>query len=167
MDEEVKEEKTKTPTTYIIVGIIIIGAVLVGGYFMNKGSESKNTSEETAESPLPRVSGPATMKGQKFSDSKLFNQAVQIYPGAISESAKATMSGWTLKTKTLADGTIQADLVPVGSEATEGDTAHTFVLKTGDKLYFADINPNDDGPTEDSNTHDDMGIVVDANGIIQ
>jgi hypothetical protein len=170
--EEVKEEKIEvsprsSKAVLYSVFVVILLVAGVGAYFMNKGSESKSTVEETNEIPSPKPAGPVSMKGQKFSDTDLFSQAVQIYPGTISESAKATMSGWNFKTKTLTDGTVQADLIPVGSEATEGDTAHTFVVKTGYKLYFVDLNPSDDGAASDQNTHDDLGILVDSNGIIQ
>jgi hypothetical protein len=107
------------------------------------------------------------MKGQTFSDTSLYSQAVQIYPGPILESAKAIMSGWNLKISKLPDGSVQADLIPVGSEAAEGDSMHSFVVKPGYKLYFVDLNPSDDKPGMDENTHDDLGILVDGNGIIQ
>lgn len=170
------EEKTETPelipnksskTLYIILGIVLLIVLGGVGYLMNKGSESKNSPEEVVETAPPKPAGPTSLKGQKFSDTNLFSNAVLIAPGALSEEAKAVTTGWQVKSRSLADGTTQVDLIPVGSEATEGDTAHSFNLKTGDQLYFVDLNPGDDKPGADNNKSDDMGILVDANGIIQ
>lgn len=166
--EEKKETTQKTPnvTLYIVFAIVLL-IVAGGSYWLGKHMNNlQMVPQRTTGGAFQRPGGPPSMKGQKFSDTQLFSQAVQIYPGDISASAKAIMSGWILKTKTLADGTTQADLIPMGSEATEGDTSHSFNLKASDKLYFVDINPNDDGPS-DQNTRDDMGIVVDASGMVQ
>lgn len=176
MKEEKKEETVEAPKpknfpfVYVAGIIILILGVGAGLYFMNKSGESQsNAPEEQREEPNIRPTGPGSLKGQQFSNTQLANSAVQIYPGTISASASAVMSGWKLSTKIIPDGTTQVSLIPVGSEATEGDTQHTFILKKGDKLYFDDINPADDTPGggTDNNKNDDMGIVVDANGIIQ
>lgn len=176
MEEEKKEEAVESPKpknfpfVYVAGIIILLLGVGAGLYFMNKSSESGTAApEEQREVPNIRPSGPTSLKGQQFSNTEFANSAVQIYPGPVDKSAQAVMSGWKLSTKSLPDGTTQVSLIPVESELTEGDTQHTFVLKTGDKLYFDDINPGDDTPGggTDNNKNDDMGIVVDANGIIQ
>ncbi len=167
VEETTSEKKSSSTTTYFILAIVVL---LIGGSAVWAIKNLNKTPEPPVQvigTETQKPQGPPSIKGQKFSDTNFFDQAVQIYPGVVSESAKAVMNGWTLKTKTLTDGSIQADLIPVGSEATEGDTAHTFILKAGDTLYFVDTNPNDDGPTEDANTRDDMGIVVGADGIVQ
>lgn len=177
MEEEKKEVETSEPSkakgfpsVYIAGLIILLLGVGAGLYFMNKsGENSSGAPEAQSEAPNIRPSGPPSLKGQNFSDTRFAQSAVQIYPGPIDKSAQAVMSGWKLSTKTLPDGTTQVSLIPIESELTEGDTQHTFILKTGDKLYFDDINPGDDTPGggADNNKNDDIGIVVDANGIIQ
>lgn len=164
--EEIGETKNSS-IVYIVSAILLIIVVAGGIYFMNK-SESKVSASQTQNSPAsPRPQRPS-LKGQKLSDTKFADSAYQIYPGTVSEAAKAVMSGWDLKTTKNADGTVTAVLVPIGSEVTEGDTSHTYTLQSTDKLYFADINPGDDAPgATDSNKNDDMGIVVDSAGIIQ
>jgi hypothetical protein len=171
VDEELKQEsispKKSNTALYSVTALVAI-LVITGAYYFNKKSsvslplESVKPVEVATTKP-----GPTSLKGQKFSDMAMFDNAVQIYPGAISKEAKAVMTGWELKTKVLQDGVVRADLIPVGSEAAEGDTAHTFMLKNGDKLYFVDLNPNDDNGTSDKNINDDLGIVVDASGVIQ
>jgi hypothetical protein len=174
--EEVKEEKkevtTKSSNMAIYFVFVIVLLIVAGGAYMyGKHSvkpvvlSAKTSGQADFQSPPP--SGLPNMKGQKFSDTSLYDQAVQIYPGTISESAKAILTGWNLKTTNLPNGSVQADLIPVGSEATEGDTMHSFTVKPGYKLYFVDLNPSDDKPGMDVNTHDDLGILVDGNGIIQ
>lgn len=159
--------KKNNSGVYIILGIVFLVILAGAGYFMTKGSENKNSPEETIETARPQASGPASLKGQKFTDTNLFANAVLIAPGVPSEAAKAVASGWQIKSRSLSDGTAQVDLIPVGSEATEGDTAHTFNLKDGDQLYFVDINPNDDNSSSDVNKNDDMGILVGADGIVK
>lgn len=158
--------KTSDAAVYVVLGVILLVVIGAGVYFMNKTSEANNTPEERSETTPSQVSKPS-LKGQKLSDTNFAGNAVQIYPGNISREAMAAMSGWDLKTVKQSDGTIKASLVPTGSEAGEGDSAHTFTLNSGDKLYFVDINPGDDQPGQDNIKSDDMGIVVDANGIIQ
>lgn len=164
-------EKTKNTSLVYFIVVIILLVVAVGGiYFASKKFEGASI-EENAESPasLTKVVVHApSLKGQKLSDTRFAANAVQIYPGIISESAKSTMSGWDLKTVSNSDGTITASLVPTGSEITEGDSSHTYTLHSGDKLYFVDMNPGDDvANSTDNNKNDDMGIVVNSDGLIQ
>lgn len=165
--EKLEPKSGKSTTMYIVGGVIILLVLGVGGYLMNKGSEAKNSPEEITETVKPQPQNPESMKGQQFSTTNFYTNAVIIAPGPLSVEAKAVTTGWDIKSRSLADGTTQVDLIPTGSEATEGDTAHSFNLKTGDKLYFVDLNPGDDRGGADNNKNDDIGIVVDANGIIQ
>ena len=171
MDEENKKEESTKSSNAAIYSVFLIVLVLASGaafYFGRKSGEAKMIAfYQSQPKPSTRPSGPPNFKGQKLSDIPMGAQATLIYPGVVSASAKAIMVNWTLKTANNSDGTVTASLIPEGSEAAEGDTMHTFTLKTGDKLYFVDLNPNDDQPGMDQNTHDDLGIVVDANGIIQ
>lgn len=166
-NNEIGETK-KSSMFYIISAVLLLLVVGGGIYLMNKGAETKSSPEEVNESIPTQKPTPPSLKGQKLSDSQFADSAHQIYPGKISEAAKAAMSGWDLKTIKNSDGTITASLIPAGSEVAEGDSAHTYTLQPTDKLYFVDLNPGDDNPgAEDANTRDDLGIVVDANGIIQ
>lgn len=70
-----------------------------------------------------------------------------------------------MKTQTLADGSTQVDLVP--TETGSNYKNQTFIVKTGFKLYFIEIRSGDDQPGQDNDPRDDIGILVDANGIVQ
>jgi hypothetical protein len=157
----------KSPAPYLIGGVLILLIVVGVGYFMNKKSEASTSFEETREAPQKQVAGASTVNGQKFSDSQYAGSAVQIAPGALSPEAQAVTTGWQIKSRSLADGSTQVNLIPTGSETTEGDSSHTFNLKSGDKLYFVDLTPGDDRGGSDGNKNDDIGIVVNSDGIIQ
>ena len=177
MQENTEEKKQETSEQVkksssglyilIIVLLIVLGGV---GYMVYKGSKVINSvPEEVAETAAPAPKGPPSLKGQTFANTDFYSNAVLVYPGTLSKEAKAVSTGWQVKSKTLPDGTTQVDLIPVGSEATEGDTAHTFNLAKGDKLYFVDLNPKDDNNTEnaDNNKNDDMGIIVGPDVIVK
>ena len=165
--DEIKEQKPSNTNLYIVFVLILI-VVGGGAYWYGKHSVKPGTPTQfQMNGQGQRPGGPPNMKGHKLSDTNFANQAVQIYPGDLSDSAKSTMSGWDLKTSSLQDGSTQVSLIPTGSEAVEGDSAHTFDVKSGDKLYFVDINPNDDNSKEDGSARDDIGILTDSNGIIQ
>lgn len=175
MDEngESKTSKSTNTTLYLVFGIILL--IVAGGsyYLGRKAGEAKelyalNNMPRPSISPVGRgPQGPPNFKGQKLSDTNFSQNAVLIYPGISSEALSKALVNWKLTTTQNTDGTTTASLIPVGSESVEGDGSHTFTLKSGDKLYFVDLNPNDDQTGQDNNSRDDMGIVVDANGIIQ
>ncbi|MGA2910518.1 MAG: hypothetical protein ABSE04_01815 [Candidatus Microgenomates bacterium] len=176
--DEVKEEnkeispKSSNSTLYLVFVIILL--VVAGGafYFGRKSGEAKMTAfYQSQPKPsgmgIPRPSGPPNFKGQKLSDVQMLSSATLIYPGVSNTDVNRTLINWTLSTTQNSDGTVTVKLTPAEPEATEGDTTQTFTVKPGDKLYFDDLNPNDDQPGMDVNTHDDLGILVDSNGIIQ
>lgn len=165
-EESPKISKTSNPAVYVIFATVLLAGI-GGAYWYGKHSVKPQTVTEQPGTQGVTRTGPPSLKGQKFSDTNLYANAFLIAPGTPSEAARAAMSGWQLSSRSLSDGSTQVDLIPVGSEATEGDTAHTFNLKTGDQLYFADINPNDDNSGADINKNDDMGIIVGADGIVK
>ena len=111
--------------------------------------------------PKPMMAG----KGQKLSDSPLAKYAYQIVPGPISDATKAVLTGFDVKTTTIADGSTQVDLVPKDSD----DQYQRYVVKKGEIMYFVEMTPADDNKDsdKDSNYRDDYGLITDANGIIQ
>lgn len=176
--DEVKEEKKETTSkssnsTLYLVSVVIV-LIVAGGafYFGRKSGEAKmvafyQSQPKPSGVGIPRPSGPPSFKGQKLSDVQMLSGATLIYPGVSDTDVNRTLINWTLSTTKNPDGTVTAKLTPVGLEAAEGDATETFTLKPGDKLYFDDLNPNDDQPGMDVNTHDDLGILVDSNGVIQ
>lgn len=160
------EENKKMYVVFLVILVLAAGGSF---YFGRKTGEAKMMAfyqSQPKPSGMMRPSGPPNYKGQKLSDVQMLSEATLIYPGVSDADVKKDLINWTLSTTQNSDGTITAKLTPVGSEATEGDNAQTFTLKSGDKLYFDDLNPNDDKPGMDENTHDDLGIQVDANGVI-
>ncbi|MDE2026026.1 MAG: hypothetical protein KGJ07_06025 [Patescibacteria group bacterium] len=111
---------------------------------------------------------PTNIKGTKFADNTQLNQhAYLVYPvsGDLPADAKVAMSGWELGSTQNADGSTTVTLTPSNSE--QEDHKQTFTLQSGDKLYFVELNLQDDQNGNDHLWFDDLGIVTDSNGIIQ
>lgn len=108
------------------------------------------------------------IKGTKLADNtQLAPHAYLVYPvdGSLSSDAQAAMSGWTLSSTSNSDGSTTVTLTPSNTE--QEDHKQTFTLQSGDKLYFVELNLQDDQNGEDHLWFDDLGIVTDANGVIQ
>ena len=118
-----------------------------------------------SNSPNPGSAAGATqpsLVGTKFSDWKYYPMAFQIAPGPISADNQAALNVFSVQQTPQADGSI---LVRVTDNA-EG-TQSNFTLQSGEILYFADGNPNDDvGNESDVTLVDDHFVVVDSSGNI-
>lgn len=177
-------ETKKSSMVYLISAALLLLVVGGGVYVMSKdsvkttpgqgnGSNVEGTIQSLAtpdttiqETPAQRPADLPNLKGQKLSDTKFAANAHEIYP-ILKEDALIPMSGWDRNVTDLHDGTFRIDLIPSGSETLEGDSKHTFIMKKGETLYFVDLNPGDDSSGADGNKNDDIGIIVNANGIIQ
>ncbi len=103
------------------------------------------------------------MPGMKFKDNPLFSKAYQIAPGDLSDDTKKAITGWDVKQQSLSDGSIQINLIPHEAE----DIQQVFTVKPGHTFYFIEMNLADDTVQKDENRGDDMGVLVDKNGIVQ
>ncbi len=162
----------------LLIGIIA-GVVIAGGAFyfigkqgggMEENSEVMGTTQQrTVVSGAPsrkpgQGSNRSSLKGQKLSATPFASNAVLIYPGQLSSNAKAALVGFNLTTKTMADGSTQVSLTPTES----GYTAQKYTVKSGQSLYFVEMNHRDDASgTTDMNKRDDFAVVVNQNGMIQ
>jgi len=158
----------------ILIGLLVV-AVLVEGYllFMKKPAPAPMvTGTQTQVSPRPsgapnggRPPAPPLAKGDKLAGSAMEKYTHLIAPGTISADSQTYLTGFTVKTTALPDGSTQVDLVPKDSD----DQFQSYVLKTGQSLYFVEMTPLDDKADTDVDTNyrDDYGIVVDANGLVQ
>lgn len=116
-------------------------------------------------SPPPKGKPSFIMKGMKFSDSPLFSKAYLIAPvsGDLSKDAQIATTGWTVNSTANSDGSVSVDLVPKEAE----DVKQSFTVKPGYKLYFIEMTLVDDGTGVDENRGDDIGVLVDPNGMVQ
>lgn len=157
----------------IIIAVLVV-ICLAEGYLIKYERDAKiavamNSIQQKQNSPQRPPSngkGPGFVtKGMKFQDSPLFSKAYKIFPatGGLSDSAKQATTGWNIKTTNLADGSTQVNLVPLEAE----DVQQEFIVKPGYSLYFIELNLADDATGVDQNRMDDMGVLVDQNGIVQ
>jgi hypothetical protein len=151
----------------VIIAVLAI-AVLVEGYGLMMKKSAPVTLGATTQTQLtPRPSGRPPMplkKGDTLAGSVIEKFAYEIVP-TMTDDAKKALTGFEVNTKSLADGSTQADLTPKDSD----DQFQSYVVKPGNKLYFIEMTPADDKPDtdRDSNYRDDYGIITDASGIVQ
>lgn len=158
----------------VLVSIIIILIILCVGeaYFFVKERNEKialSTSPKK-NSTIMKPSGGRPkavfiMKGQKFSENALYAKAYLIFPvvGSLSADAQKALVGWDVKTTANSDGSSQIDLIPKEAE----DIRQSFTIKQGYKLYFIEMNLADDQTGVDENRGDDIGVLVNQDGIVQ
>ena len=160
----------------LLVGVIVILllACLGEGYWINRErneklalgmSLGKTIAMMTPKPPTGSSRPMPMMKGSKFADNPLSSKAYLIAPatGALSADAQKATTGWTITSKDNGDSTTTVTLTPKEAE----DVQQVFTLKSGDKLYFIEMTLIDDTTGVDENRADDMGVLVDQNGIVQ
>ncbi len=160
----------------VIFILILIVACLAEGFFVFKERQEKivlglqlasvqqksmKPSMQLGKRPAPMM----VMKGQKFADTPLFSKAYLIFPtnGSLSSDAQKATTGWDIKTTLNADGSTQVDLIPKEAE----DVKQSFTVKSGYKLYFIEMTLVDDQTGVDENRGDDIGVLVNQDGIVQ
>ena len=156
----------------VVVALVLLAIAVGEGYYIMKGSATKGipyvtqTQAMQAKKPTPRSARPTfVMKGQKFADNPISKKAYLIAPvtGPLSRDAQIALTGWTVKTTNNPDGSLQVNLIPQETE----DVQQQFTVKPGNKLYFIELTLADDSATGgDANRGDDIGVLVDQNGIV-
>lgn len=142
------------------LGLIVISViVIIGGIFLGFKLSNSNvlrTANGASQTPMQI----------KFSDTSASNNAVQIFPGALTSEAKTALSGFTVTTETVADG---SSIVTLTSNNPEYKT-QKYIVTPGAFLYFIENNSSDDSgdavSSADRYLGDDTAVVVDANGYI-
>ncbi len=152
--------------TIIVILLVLLGSS--GVYIMKLRRDRVEVARIFQEqlkktAPTSSVRPQFITKGMKFADSPMFSKAYQIAPGDISASAKQALNGWTMTQKKLTAGTIEVSIIPQESQ----DVAQQFTVKPGFKLFFIELTTADDTTGLDQNRQDDIGVLVDQNGLVQ
>ncbi len=161
----------------VAIGVLLIVVIIESGLLLKHSSSPSQlamTPQASNKSTLPpagpnalRRGGPPVImsKGMNLLTSPLFKYAYQIAPGAVSTDSQKALTGWSVDSKTAADGSVVVSLTPKDSD----DQSQTYTIKSGEKLYFIEQTPADDKVDQDKdlNYRDDYGIIVDQSGIIQ
>jgi hypothetical protein len=157
----------------IIISIILVVFVVSGLAFLASKSSAPNSHTSTANnnnvnnSDNNSNSTPAGSSGSTNNASLLFsNQPYEpysylIYPGTPSSQAQAALSGFTVSTTQLKDGSAMITLVIVSTGGNQ-----TVTLKPGFKLYFVETSFGDDSFGGESSLGDDGYVIVDSNGYV-
>jgi hypothetical protein len=124
----------------------------------NQVSSGSSSTASTGETPTGIGSAGKIL----FSSTADAANAFLIYPGELTAQAKTAVENFTMKTLSQADGSVQITLTPKDSE----EKLQTYIIKSGEKLYFVEKFMGDDSPEKDTNLKDDFGVVVDADGYV-
>jgi hypothetical protein len=165
--------------SYIVVAIIVLVLIIGAISLYSKVSTtqvasvpavtttapSSNTASQTtttttvtsATLPYPLMQS----TGQQFAQSTDAPQSHEIYPVLASDTVK-TMGAFSYKTTDLGSNEYKITLL----NSSEGYTAQSVIVTTGQKVYFYEKATGDDSASEDSVTTDDKLIAVDASGNI-
>jgi hypothetical protein len=168
VEEEKKPSYAKRPlwqwlVLYALIAIVIYGLVYYLVLSKNNSYHMTTSAYPTPTKVMAKVS-PTGMMKQKFSDSLNYKYAYKIFPGTLSATAQQAITGFTMTSKNLPDGSVQVALTAEKPEY----KAQSYTIKTGETLYFIEMNLRDDDneANEDHNLHDDTAVVVDPQGYI-
>lgn len=158
----------------IIISILIVVFVVSGLAFLasrssvpirststannNNISNSNNNSNNNNTPAGPSGSSNASLL---FSNQPYAPYSYLIYPGTPSSPAQAALSGFSISTTQLQNGSamITLALVSIGGN-------QTVILKPGFKLYFVETSFGDDSFGGESSLGDDGYVTVDPNGYV-
>jgi|GEM_PF-3598111 len=156
-----------------ILGIVVVvETALLGRRFlqhpmMHRTSQSQSVAATNSPSGPPAGMKPPAFpkKGDKLSDLPVAKTAYQVAPGDMLADTKTATAGWSIVQNKQSDGSLIVDFIP--KEA--NDQRQQYTVKTGETLYFVELNSVDDSPgqNDDINLRDDYGIITNADGIIQ
>lgn len=157
----------------IIISIIILVFVVSGLAFLASKSSAPNSPTPTANNNNIKNSnnnsnnntqtGPpgSTNASLLFSNQPYASYSYLIYPGTPSSQAQAALSGFTISTTQLQNGSAMITLVLVSTGSNS-----TVILKPGYRLYFIETSFGDDSFGGESSLGDDGYVTVDPNGYV-
>jgi hypothetical protein len=156
----------------IIISLIIVVFVVSGlAFFASKSSvpnspaftANNNNINNSNNNKNNTQAGPpgSTNASMLFSNQPYAPYSYLIYPGTPSSQAKAALSGFTISTTQLQNGSAMITLVIVSTGSNQ-----TVILKPGYKLYFIETSMGDDSFGGESSLGDDGYVTVNPNGIV-
>jgi hypothetical protein len=135
----------------IIVGIIVIGLIL---FFAG--------SAKTSQPSATQASNVISSQQLKFADTPDAQHAYLISVDSYDATTSLALAGFSVGHTILADGSRQYTLVAQNPEYKN----QTYIVKTGQKLYFIERMLGDDSDNEERNVRDDSAVLVDAGGFV-
>lgn len=155
----------KTLVTTLVL-VLVAGVMFYAGAKYEKNKLSKlgllknGTSQSQATGTKKAKTSTTTVTTQKFVDQDYYKSAYLISGATLSADAKKALAGFTMSKKALPDGTTSILLKAQKAEYHD----QTYVLKTGEQLYFIEKSLVDDAGNVENNINDDSAAVVDGQG---
>lgn len=134
--------------TIIIIAVVVV--ILFGVYVISRKGGSYTSSAPVVSSQL-FASSPFAQYAYLISSNEPFDANTQL-----------ALTGFSVVKNNLPDGSVQIILNAVNPEY----KTQTYVVKTGEKLYFIEKNLKDDANNEEKFLGDDTAILVNADGYI-
>jgi hypothetical protein len=125
----------------------------------NNSNNTQNNNSNNNSNNTQASSPGGTNTSALFSNQPYAPYSYLIYPGTPSSQAQAALSGFSMSTTQLQNGSAMITLAFVST----GDN-QTIILKPGYKLYFIETSFGDDGFGGESSLGDDGLVTVDTMG---
>ncbi len=131
----------------------------------NTSKQNYSNNNNTYNTPPVSQNNPNNQNNanaELFSTSALAPYAYLISTDTYDANTQKALSGFKVVKSTLADGSVQ---ITLNAQNPEYKT-QTYVVKTGEKLYFIEKSLGDDRGDKDAFLGDDTAVLVDGNGYI-
>lgn len=116
---------------------------------------------QSSTTTVPAQSNVSAQAPVLFSRTAYAPYAFQVFPGSMSQQASAAMSGFSMNTTALANGTTS---ISVSLKSTS--QSQTIMLGPGYKLYVIETTFGDDGYGSDYSLGDDGFVLVNQTGYV-
>jgi hypothetical protein len=156
--------KLKTVASIIIVVLVVFGLALIAsrgsGPHSSISTTNNNNTNNSSNNTQANPPG-STNTSMLFSDQPYAPYSYLIYPGTPSPQSQAALSGFSMSTTQLQNGSARITLTFIST----GDN-QTMILKQGYKLYFIETSFGDDAFGGESSLGDDGYVIVNPNGYV-
>jgi len=163
-------------TKQAVIALMAVVVVVGGGFLFLRNNQNiaLTSSPQTAtiaDNVVPSSAQPSqaasstqgSSTAMLFANSQYASSSYLISTTSTYNAAtQQALKGFQVKKKVLADGSLQIELIALQSEYPN----QTYIVKPGEKLYFAEVSSVDDSVSEDHSPADDHAILVSADGFI-
>lgn len=157
---------TKALFLFGVIAIAFIIAVFAIGINYSTGNTNNQNTVTSAlqNTQMRSVQNNTNATVQQkilFSSTQYAPYSYLIYPGVISQQAKAALAGFNLSTSILKNGSINVTITIKNISQKQ-----SMIIKSGDNLYIVETTFGDDGYNNDYSLGDDGFIIVNSSGYV-
>lgn len=151
--------------TRAIVSIAAIAAIAAAAAVVLGMHPSPAAGQGSTAVSAGAHGGNATQAGNQsgvlFASTQYAPYSYQVYPGPLSQQARAALSGFNVTTAALRNSSVEITVTLLGSGQQQSMT-----LKPGYRLYVVEAAFGDDSFHSDYSLGDDGFVIVDQNGYV-